>query len=82
MALNQAAEDFRDGEMDLLDERTRRFANMREMLMDVLIEIERNGEENRFAHMLKKRVLASRSESELEMAMNALLVISRLRFEV
>jgi len=72
---NRAAEEFIDHRRDVAEEAKRRFVNMREALIDVLVTIERNHDE-KFAKKLKKRVIDSRSEAELRLIMDGMLVLA------
>jgi len=72
---NRAAEDFMAHEKAMADEKKRRFVNMREALIDVLVTIERDHDE-KFARKLKKRTLDSRSEDELRFVMDGMLVLA------
>jgi len=72
---NRAAEDFIGHKEIIAKEEKRRFVNMREALIDVLCTLEREADVQ-FTRRLKKRVIDSRSESELRMVMDGLLVIS------
>lgn len=72
---NRAGEDFMDREKVLADEKRRRFVNMREALIDVLVTIEKDHGQ-KFATKLKRRVLDSRSEEELRLIMDGMLVLA------
>ena len=72
---NRAGEDFMDREAAAAHERKRRFVNMREAMLDVLVTIEKEHDQ-RFAKKLKRRVLDSRSEEELRLVMDGMLVLA------
>jgi len=59
----------------MAEEECRRFVNSREILLDVVMELER-GQDEKFARKLKKRALEARSEQELRMVMDGLLVLA------
>ena len=73
---NRAAEDFMENRRIIAEEEKRRFVNMREALLDVVVTIERDHSEMKFAKRLKKRVLESRSEEELRLIMDGMLVLA------
>jgi hypothetical protein len=75
---NRAGEDFMDHKQVLADEERRRFVNSREALIDVLVAIEKDHSEMKWAPKLKKRVLAARSENELRLIMDGMLVLAGL----
>ena len=72
---NRASEDFQAYHDDVVDERKRRFVNMREALIDVLVTIEKQHDE-KFAKKLKKRTVDARSEEELRFIMDGMLVLA------
>lgn len=72
---NRAAEEFMDVAINEAGERKRRFVNEREMLLDVVISIEKEYEE-KFAKKVKKRILESRTSEELKLIMNGLMVLA------
>jgi hypothetical protein len=73
---NRAGEDFMEHKRTLAEEEKRRFVNTREAVLDVLVAIEREHTEMKWARKLKKRVLESRSESELRIVMDGMLVLA------
>lgn len=72
---NQASLDFMAHQNTIMDESKRRFVNMREALLDVIVELDREHNQ-KFAKRLKKRILESRSEEELRIIMDGMLVLA------
>ena len=72
---NRAAEDFMACRHDEAEEEKRRFVNMREALIDVLTDLERE-EDLKFAKKLKRRVLDSRSIEELRLITDGMLILA------
>ena len=72
---NRAAEDFMAHQHDMAEEDKRKFVNMRETLIDVLVDLDRE-EGLKFARKLKKRVIDSRSSEELRLIMDGMLVLA------
>jgi hypothetical protein len=60
----------------MANEEKRRFVNMREALLDVIVSIERNHPDMKFSRRIKKRILESRSEAELRLIMDGMLVLA------
>lgn len=75
MTENRASEEFGNHAEILIEEDKRRFVNMREAMIDVLVELERQGD-LRFTKKLKKRALESRSMEELRFVMDGMLVLA------
>ena len=73
---NRASEEFMDHKAILAEEEKRRFTNMRETVLDIVVDLERNHPEMKFAKRLKKRALMARSEVECRLIMDGLLVIA------
>ncbi len=73
---NRAAEDFMDAKYQEASVEKRRFVNMREAMLDVLISLDYESDNLRFVRKLKKRVLESRSIEELRLIMDGILALS------
>lgn len=73
---NRAAEDFMEYGVAQLEEEKRQFVNMREMLLDVIIHLEKEQEDLKFTKRVKKRILEARSSTELRLIMDGLLVLT------
>ena len=70
-----ARDDFMDQKKTAADEDCRRFLNMRAMLLDIAYTLEKD-EKMKFVCNIRRRILDARSESELRMVMDGLLVLT------
>lgn len=73
---NRASEEFISHKAVLAEEEKRRFTNMRETVLDVVVALERENPDGKFAKRLKKRALMARSEEECRLIMDGLLVLA------
>ena len=71
----RAGQEFMEEHADRAEDEKRRYLNMRETLLDVLMDLERECDLN-FAKQLKRRALDARSINELRMIMDGLLVLA------
>ena len=71
----KAGQDFMDEQLGQAESEKRRFLNMRETLLDVLMDLEREYNMD-FAKNLKRRALDARSIDELRLIMDGLLVLA------
>lgn len=72
---NRAGDEFVEFKRLVAEEEKRRFVNMREGLIDVMVCLEREYDMPS-ARRMKKRVLDSRSTEELRLIMDGLLVVA------
>ena len=75
MEENKATREYKERHKAIVDQECEEYANMREIALDILFALKREG--FGFANRLKDRVIQSKSKEEIRLAMDGLLVLSK-----